>query len=375
MRRTTDEDRRRIVALYQSGMKWREIAAETGFSEFTVGNALRKEGVAAGRGQLNSKTSPEDEAKIIALYAEGVPLTEIVREVGRTEHTITAVLRRHGRAPDRKLHRLSDEQRERIPVLYEGGMDAPEIGRTVGCSSSAIYLLLEELGIDRREQVACDNPDYFDRIDTPDKAYWLGFIAADGCVTGFNRGYPRLQIKLARKDRDHLLILHKALKARRPVRDHEDVSLGEMRSYSTLAVYSPPLANALVTHGITARKSATLQPWDGPAALMPHYWRGLFDGDGHITINGNGVYTGLVGSEAVVRGFGDWAHSVCGTNANPRRQGPAGGKKYWTVQIGGTRLVLRLLAALYDDAPTALARKKALADHAVHGKPIIQPLF
>jgi hypothetical protein len=107
---------------------------------------------------------------------------------------------------------------------------------------------------------------------------------------------------------------------------------------------------------------------------MPHYWRGLFDGDGHITINGNGVFTGLVGSEAVVHSFRDWAHDVCGTNANPKR-GTASNKQYWTVQIGGTRLILRLLAALYDDAPVALARKKALADHAVHGKPIVQPLF
>lgn len=361
--------------MYQSGMKWRDIATETGFSEFTVGNVLRKEGVAASRGQVNTKTPPEVEAEILTMYAEGVPLTEIVRETGRTEHTITAVLRRNGKAPDRKLHRLSDEQRERIPELYEGGMDAPEIGRTVGCSSSAVYLLLEELGIDRRERIACDNPGYFDQIDTPDKAYWLGFIGADGCVTGFNSGNLRLQIKLARKDRDHLELLRSALQARRPVIDNEQFSAGEMRPYSTLTVYSSHVANALVSHGITPKKSHTLQPWDGPEHLMPHYWRGLFDGDGHITINGNGVYTGLVGSEAVVRGFRDWAHGVCGTNASARQQGPAGGKKYWTVQIGGTRLVLCLLAALYDDAPTALARKKALAEHAVHGKPIIQPLF
>ena len=144
-------------------------------------------------------------------YAEGVPLTEIVRKTGRTEHTITAVLRRNGSAPSRKPHRLTEDLRERIPDLYASGMDAPEIGRVLGCHSSSVYNVLEELGIDRREQIACDNPGYFDKIDTPDKAYWLGFIGADGCVTGFNKGYLRLQVKLARKDRDHLEILHGAL--------------------------------------------------------------------------------------------------------------------------------------------------------------------
>jgi hypothetical protein len=360
--------------MYQAGSKLREITAEVGFSEPTVLDALRKEGVEVNRGQVNTRTPPEVEAKVLILYAAGKPFTEIVREAGRSEHTITAVLRRNGIKPDRNPWRLTDEQRERIPDLYMDGMDAPEIGRVLGCHSSSVYNVLKDEGIDRREQIACDNPGYFDQIDTPDKAYWLGFIGADGCVTGFNRGYPRLQVKLARKDRDHLLILHKALKARCPVRDHEDFSKGEWREFSTLAVYSPPLANALVTHGITARKSATLKPWDGPEHLMPHYWRGLFDGDGHITINTNGVYTGLVGSEPVVRGFRDWARGVSGTNANPK-QGTAGNRQYWTVQIGGTGLVLRFLAALYDDAPVALARKKALADLAVHGKPLAATLF
>jgi len=358
--------------MYQAGKKWQEIADETGFSTFTVGNALRKEGVAAGRGQINTRTSPEDEAKILQWYAEGVPLTEIVSRSGRTEHTITAVLRRHGKTPDRKVVRYDDDLRERVRQMYLDGVDAPEIGRTLGgLHSSSVYNILEGAGIDRREQIPCDRPDYFDEIDTPDKAYWLGFIGADGCVTGFAAGNPRLVVKLARKDHDHLELLRKAVEGRRPVRDFKDFSAGEMRDYSSVTVYSPRLVEGLQRHGITARKSATLQPWSGPDHLMPHYWRGLVDGDGHITINERGVHTGLVGSEYVAHAFAGWVNANFGTRVNAR---PSKGK-HWTVQVGGTIRVLRLLGALYDDAPVALARKKALADLAVHGKPIIQPLF
>ena len=133
------------------------------------------------------------------------------------------MLRRNGKTPNRKVVRYDDDLRERIQQMYLDGIDAPEIGRTLGgLHSSSVYNILKEAGIDRREQIPCDNPGYFDQIDSPDKAYWLGFIAADGCVTGFNQGYPRLQIKLARKDRGHLELLRTALKARRPVRDHED---------------------------------------------------------------------------------------------------------------------------------------------------------
>lgn len=375
MKRTPPEVRQQIVALYKAGKKWQDIATEAGVSTFTVGNVLRAEGVAAGRGQASTRTSPEDEAKILSMYANGVPLTEIVREVGRTEHTITAVLRRHGKTPDRKVVRYDDDLRERIRAMYLDGMDAPEIGRTLGgLHSSSVCNILKEAGIDRREQIACDNPGYFDQIDAPDKAYWLGFIGADGCVTGFNRGYPRLQVKLARKDHDHLELLRAALKARRPVRDHEEVSKGELRPYSTLAVYSPQIANALVTHGITPRKSMTLQPWEGPPDLMRHYWRGLVDGDGHISINERGVFTGLVGSRFVAEAYAAWVNSFCGTRVNATVKRPGNGDT-WVVQVGGRNRPLILLAALYDDAPTALARKKALSDLAVHGKPLQASLF
>ncbi len=52
-----------------------------------------------------------------------------------------------------------------------------------------------------------------------------------------------------------------------------------------------------------------------------------------------------------------------------------GNRNYWTTQVGGTVGVLKLVRALYDDAPVALARKKALADLAVHGKPLQATIF
>ena len=363
--------------MYQAGKKWQEIADATGFSTFTVGNALRKEGVAAERGQLNTKTSPEDEEKILTWYSEGVPLTEIVTRSGRTEHTIMAVLRRNGSAPGRKPVRLSDNLRERIPDLYADGMDAPEIGRVLGCHSSSVYNILKEEGIDRRQQIACDRPDYFDQIDTPDKAYWLGFIGADGCVTGFSRGtktYLRLQVKLARKDREHLVTLQGALGARRPIRDFDQESFGKIAPVSMLAVSSQQVADALISHGIIRKKTDVLKPWGGPSDLMPHYWRGLVDGDGHITINERGIFTGLVGSRPVTETYAAWVNSFCGTNVHATIKQPGSGNT-WNVQVGGKYGPRILLAALYDDAPTALARKKALSDLALHGKPLAATLF
>lgn len=366
MRPAPPEDRQRIVDLYKDGMTRPAIARETGWSQGTVDNIIRASGVVGASRVTGIRCSPETEAQVMALYEQDVTWREIVRLTGRTEHTVSAIIKRNGGELDRRGE-VSPGDRARIPALYRGGMDAVAIGRMISCHSTTVYTVLREAGVERRSP-GCENETYFDQIDTPDKAYWLGFIGADGCVTGFKAGTPRLAVKLARKDCGHLALLHKALGAHRPVRDFEDMSLGKMRPYSSLTVYSQHLVESLVSHGITPRKSATLQPWDGPARLMPHYWRGLVDGDGSITINDTGVYVSFVGSEAVARAFRAWAHQACGTNTAARPGKP--GSSYWVVQVGGTIMVLSLLAALYDDAPTSLARKKALADLAVHGKPL-----
>lgn len=225
-----------------------------------------------------------------------------------------------------------------------------------------------------REFAACENPSYFDQIDTPAKAYWLGFIAADGCVRGFESGSLRLVIKLARKDRGHLAILHEALGARRPIRDTEGISIdGVLRQSATLDVCSPQIVNALVSHGITPRKTHTYERWNGPADLMPHYWRGIIDGDGSIYLADRDSKLCIAGTESVAEGFRAWAQSVCGTKAVPHKRPRS--RNFWTLNIGGLTQVLCLLRALYDDAPVALARKQALADLALHGKPLQAGLF
>jgi len=231
-----------------------------------------------------------------------------------------------------------------------------------------------------REFAACDNPGYFDAINTPEKAYWLGFITTDGMVTGFKSGSLRMVIKLARKDREHLEILHRALQAKRPIRDEEQWSKPpgtterKKRSVSILDVCSPQIVNALVGHGVTARKTDTVQPWDGPPELMRHYWRGVIDGDGTIGTYDGEAKLGLCGSKPLVEAFLEWAKGICGTTANPR-QGKQGNRRYWLLALGGNQRLPKLIFALYTDAPVALARKKAEALLILTGKPLTDSLF
>ena len=59
------------------------------------------------------------------------------------------------------------------------------------------------------------NQDYFENIDTDEKAYWLGFFFADGCITinkkGDNKQYSQYKVQLTSIDREIIENFSKAI--------------------------------------------------------------------------------------------------------------------------------------------------------------------
>jgi len=191
---------------------------------------------------------------------------------------------------------------------------------------------------------------FFNDIDTEQKAYWLGFITADGCIIESGTTHA-LRVELSVRDTDHLEQMCSDLGSTRPV--------SHRRTFASVSFDSWRLVDALKALGITPRKSATVQPWSGPDDLMPHYWRGMFDGDGSIyRTTRDGVWNlKLVGSEACIRAFAAWASDICGSKARPSiAKGSCWG---WTV-CGG-RSPQALARVLYGESTVALGRKLDLA--------------
>jgi hypothetical protein len=191
---------------------------------------------------------------------------------------------------------------------------------------------------------------YFDEISDERRAYWLGFITADGYIRDADQR-SALVVDLKVGDSGHLQSLCDDLRSDRPILF--------ARSEAIVAFNSKQIVAALGRHGVRPCKSATIEPWNGPAELMPHYWRGLFDGDGCLhRQSGTRKWTlNVVGSQACVTAFAGWARTVCGSNAAVR---PLAGCYGWAV--GGTLKPQMLAEALYANAEIALPRKRALAD-------------
>lgn len=121
------------------------------------------------------------------------------------------------------------------------------------------------------------NVDFFKEINTEEKAYWLGFIAADGCVYNNSNAW-RLQINLKGSDKEHLERFQSAIGSNYKIAE-KIVGKSEV---CQLKVNSKIMCFDLIELGIIERKSLQVKMPQIPQHLIRHFIRGYFDGDGNI---------------------------------------------------------------------------------------------
>jgi hypothetical protein len=118
------------------------------------------------------------------------------------------------------------------------------------------------------------NEDYFETIDTEDKAYFLGLLFADGNIY---MARHRVQITLANEDAY-------ILKAFANCVNYTGKLYIDREKYSKLILPSKKMCEDLIKLGCTPNKSLTLNfPTGIQKELVHHFIRGYFDGDGHIS--------------------------------------------------------------------------------------------
>ena len=133
------------------------------------------------------------------------------------------------------------------------------------------------------------NKDYFSKIDTPDKAYWLGFLYADGCI---NRYYQNdklksmtLEIGLRQEDKGHLEKFKECLESNIPIFDKTNRLNGREYKSSRIQLNNTKICYDLCDLGCTPHKTYDLKfpTYDiVPYEYMRDFLRGFFDGDGCI---------------------------------------------------------------------------------------------
>lgn len=133
----------------------------------------------------------------------------------------------------------------------------------------------------------CDQ-DYFSVIDTEEKAYWLGFIFADGwlCYEYDNRVKAkrlRFGIEISSIDKQHLMLFKKAIKSNAVVSSRVRPGKIKKIKVSCIRVGNQRFCNSLTKFFPPGKKSHLIRIPELKEELYRHFIRGYFDGDGSIT--------------------------------------------------------------------------------------------
>ncbi len=242
-----------------------------------------------------------------------------------------------------------ETEKKGMLLAYKSGENLTSIAKRYGTSHTTVTSVLRGQGIQFHLQNGLTRfhtyeSRYFQVIDTEEKAYWLGFLTADGCITAGRTkiSSQRLTIHLGIRDYDQLIKFKQALQATQMVSKNE-------RSCS-FTIYNSELVADLAVYGIVPRKTLHTKPAQVAPELERHYWRGVIDGDGHISKDGQSLT--LVGDYEVVVGFQTFVLTHCPkVKASIFRD-----LNIYTFKVTGIA-AQKILEVLYGDATVYLDRK------------------
>jgi hypothetical protein len=231
---------------------------------------------------------------------------------------------------------------------------AQRIADHLGRSRVGVVLRGGKYGLVSYQQIgtASIRHDYFAHIDTPEKAYVLGLLAADGSIAQGRSGARQIVLALQRKDRSGVEFVRDQIA---PAARLYESRMGDS-DMVRFAIQSKQLAADLASHGVTAAKSLTLAwPTGLPERLANSYICGYFDGDGSLGRGKDLRWAVTSGSYPFLQEI--QARVAAGAAANVGGPYRDGRKICWSIVSGGRLQVPRIDAWIHADVH-GLARKR-----------------
>lgn len=195
----------------------------------------------------------------------------------------------------------SKDETELMLEMYKDGETYSDIGKALHTKAQKVSTYLKELGYGVRPHNQLKNHEYlsasrknslnenfFKTIDTESKAYWLGFLYADGCIckkydkSGHEKG-GSVELTLKSDDKYHIQNFLSDIQSTAPIADRKIKLNGKEYFANRACITSIKMVNDLISHGCVENKSLILEPPTSvPYGLISHFIRGYFDGDGCV---------------------------------------------------------------------------------------------
>ena len=208
------------------------------------------------------------------------------------------------------------------------------------------------------------NEHYFDAIDTEEKAYWLGFLYADGYN---NEKRHEIKIRLAIQDEDFLIKFRNTLfpNKDKPIYYYQkkDKNNKNKIAFCEIVIDSKNISEKLKDYGCVQAKTFKLSfPKWLDKKLYSHFIRGVFDGDGSICLSvlktgKHKTMFSIIGYRPFMQEINNIIANNCGLNCNKLIDYKGKDERIATVAWTGCRQCIKIRDYLYKDATIFMQRK------------------
>lgn len=247
---------------------------------------------------------------------------------------------------------------------YKNGLSITGIGTKYGFSYATIYGYLKKYNVSIRPASERNrkyrlNEHYFDEIDSPEKAYFLGILYADG-----NNCRGMIRLTLTENDKEILEKLSNLIYIDyRPLGlQKQRINFANGKPHQTKNAYVFSISNqnirfALEKYGIIENKTDKIVfPSFLPPNLLSHFLRGYIDGDGSICLKKNGQSSvSFVGTEQFCQSTKDLIKLIL--NINSTICHAKKGSKMKQFVLHGNIVCKKFLNWLYSNQTICLQRK------------------
>lgn len=312
----------------------------------------------------------DQENQIMQMYKDGMSQQKIGDIFNASRSTIQKIVQRHGMK--KGYPPITQDRKVEICSLYLNGKSMFEIQEITGNCICTISKILDQNDIQRRKQTYLQrkyeiNEDYFETIDTPAKAYFLGLLAADGCCSSTTN---TVIITLQSKDKHILESFKQELESTHPLYLIENSKKNcNWQDCYTLDISNQKMHSDLIKHGIVPNKSYCLKyPTWLRDDLHRFYILGYLDGDGCIAKNGRHVY--FTSTKEFCEELQKIITEKLGISSKIIDAHAKNGMTYY-LRIQRINCARKLLNWLYQDPPYYLYRKFEIYKQYYADKPVI----
>lgn len=207
------------------------------------------------------------------------------------ENTISRNIREMGILRGKKVFITTQIENCIVNDFKTKNLYCKELSEKYKIKVHTIYRILDKYKIQRKtgKHSSC-NEDYFSKIDSPNKAYLLGFITADGSITGKYSNSCSIEVQM--KDSDILYFAKSEINPSSVITE----CFYKKKMNQKVRFSSKKLCNDLKKYGVIPNKSLIIKrvPVELiPTELLCYYFRGLIDGDGCVHKDGKiSIYSG-----------------------------------------------------------------------------------